>query len=196
MTSFNSHGGLKVLLLASLVALPAAAETIIEDFARDGLNLRWEIVNDSVMGGISDSDLTRVDDGVVRFSGRLSLENNGGFASVRASGRFPDLSTKAAIVIRAKGDGRSYQLRLRTATGWRVPDYSMTFQTRLGEWQTHILPLDDFVAGWRGRTLRDAPPLDPARIRSVGILLGDSKPGGFSLEIDWIKARESNGPKI
>ena len=165
-----------------------AAEVVVEDFKEGEVSLSWQIVNDSVMGGVSNSSLDRIDDTVVRFSGRLSLENNGGFASARASGRFPDLAGANAFVSRTKGDGRSYQLRLRMSDGWRVPDYSATFQTKLGQWQTHVLPIKDFVAGWRGRAVRDAPPLDPARVRSVGVLLGDNNPGGFSLDIDWIKA--------
>lgn len=169
---------------------------MIEDFQRGAVDLSWQIVNDSVMGGISNSSLDRIDDETVRFSGKLSLENNGGFASVRASGRIPDISSANAIVIRTKGDGRAYQLRLRMSNGWRAPDYSATFTTKLGQWQTHVIPLSDFVAGWRGRTIRDAPALDTAQIRSIGILLGDKNPGGFSLDIDWIKAMESSGGKI
>jgi len=166
----------------------AQAEVIIEDFAVEAVSLNWQLVNDSVMGGVSTSGLNRVSDEVVRFSGRLSMDNNGGFASARASGQMQGLKEINAISIRAKGDGRTYQLRLRTSSGWRTPDYSAEFTTELGQWQTHILPLGDFVAGWRGRTIRDAPPVDPTKIQSIGILLGDKNPGAFSLDIDWIKA--------
>lgn len=184
------------VVLFGLTTALVTRGVMIEDFARGAVNLRWQIVNDSVMGGISNSSLDRVDDETVRFSGKLSLENNGGFASVRASGGMPDIAKASAIVIRTKGDGRSYQLRLRMSNGWRAPDYSATFSTKLGQWQTHVIPLRDFVAGWRGRTLRDAPALDPAQVRSIGILLGDKTPGGFALDIDWIKAMESGGQEI
>ena len=107
---------------------------------------------------------------------------------MRATGRLPDLTGVQALVVRVKGDGRTYQLRLRTATGWRTPDYSAAFPTQPDQWQTHMLPLTTFVAWWRGRTLRDAPPLDPTQIRSVGVLLGDKNPGAFAVELDWIKA--------
>ncbi|GAB5560532.1 MAG: CIA30 family protein [Synoicihabitans sp.] len=177
------------LLMGAVSTSSATAETIVvEDFREGAVDLRWQIVNDSVMGGISNSRLDRIDDEVVRFSGRLRLENNGGFASMRSAGNVPDMGDANAIMIRVKGDGRRYQLRLRTGEGWRTPDYSAEFATKLGEWQTVALPLDKFVAGWRGRTLRGAPPLDSTAIRSVGILLGDKQPGGFLLEIDWIKA--------
>ena len=165
-----------------------ASDIVIEEFAEGAMSLRWQIVNDDVMGGISRSNMDRVDAESVRFRGQLSLENNGGFASVRASGRMPDLAEARAIVVRTKGDGRTYQLRLRTASGWRAPDYSAEFKTQPGQWQVHVLPLRSFIAGWRGEPIRNAPPLNPAKILSVGILLGDNNPGGFSLEIDWIKA--------
>ena len=53
----------------------------------------WQIVNDSVMGGISRSTLQLHEDGYALFSGTVSLENNGGFASVRTRAQAPmDLS--------------------------------------------------------------------------------------------------------
>lgn len=170
------------------VAATSAAEVTIEDFSKDAMSLDWRIVNDSVMGGVSTSGLDRVSDDVMRFSGQLSLENNGGFASTRGHGRFPELAGVTGFMIRVKGDGRTYQLRLRNSNGWRAPDYSASFVTKPGQWQTHVLPLKTFVAGWRGRKVPDAPALEPARISSIGILLGDKKAGLFSLEIDWIKA--------
>lgn len=184
--------GVAVILTASTLV---KAEVLVEEFSRGGVSLNWQIVNDSVMGGISNSNMDWVSDEVVRFSGRLAMENNGGFASVRSSGRMPEMAEAKAMVIRVKGDGRTYQLRLRTSTGWRVPDYSAEFTTKLGQWQTLVLPLRDFEAGWRGRAIRDAPPVDPREIRSIGILLGDKKPGGFALEIDWIKASTAGKTK-
>ncbi|MGJ3241525.1 MAG: CIA30 family protein [Opitutales bacterium] len=48
--------------------------------------------------------------------------------------------------------------------------------------------LETFRAGWRGRDVPDAPTLQAGRIQPVGILLGDSQPGPFVLDIDWIRA--------
>jgi NADH dehydrogenase [ubiquinone] 1 alpha subcomplex assembly factor 1 len=173
-------------------ALPAVKATesgsVIANFGPRERGLDWQIVNDSVMGGVSTSRMENSAGGIARFTGRLSLENNGGFASFRSAGRLPDLTGHDAVVLRVKGDGRRYQFRIRTETGWRAPNYSAEFQTENGKWREYRLPFADFVAGWRGRTLRDVPPIDLTRIRSIGILLGDKKPGSFALEIDWIKA--------
>ncbi len=42
----------------------------------------WRAINDGVMGGISAGRMVGIDYGL-SFEGELSLENNGGFASVR-----------------------------------------------------------------------------------------------------------------
>ena len=42
----------------------------------------WTIVNDTVMGGVSQATVTDHPQGGVVFSGTLSLANNGGFASL------------------------------------------------------------------------------------------------------------------
>ncbi len=112
--------GLPVVMLGSI---SSAAETVmLEDFRKGEVNLGWQIVNDTVMGGISSSRLDRVDDEIVRFSGQLRLENNGGFASMRSSSGVPNMAKANTIVIRVRGDGRRYQLRLRRGNGWRMPD--------------------------------------------------------------------------
>ena len=44
----------------------------------------WRIVNDGVMGGLSDSQIEwNEEKGTLSFSGNVSLENYGGFASTR-----------------------------------------------------------------------------------------------------------------
>ena len=74
----------------------------------------WMIVNDSVMGGISQSQFTLTENGAARFEGTLSLANNGGFASVRTYPIDYKLADYDGVKIRFKGDGRQYKLRLRT----------------------------------------------------------------------------------
>jgi NADH dehydrogenase [ubiquinone] 1 alpha subcomplex assembly factor 1 len=179
--------------LGLLAAENVPSTRLITNFQSAGSGLNWQTVNDTVMGGISTSRIEMTGRGVARFSGTLSLENNGGFASMRSSGNIPDLSGHDALVVRVKGDGRTYQLRVRMGRGWRVPDYSAQISTIKGVWQEHRLPLSEFVPGWRGRKLRGIPPIDPAKVQSIGILLGDKIPGEFELLIDWIKAA-SAGP--
>ncbi|NNF51916.1 MAG: CIA30 family protein [Gammaproteobacteria bacterium] len=144
---------------------------------------QWLSVNDTVMGGRSDSGLV-IRNGILHFSGNLSLENNGGFTSIRHD--LPiDLSARTGIRLRVKGDGRSYQLRLQTDSRYfgRPVAFSGTFKTVEGEWTEVEVAFDELQASFRGRQL-DEYSFDPAKIEVIGILLGDYNPGPFHLEID------------
>lgn len=148
---------------------------------------QWTAVNDTVMGGRSDSGVT-ARDGVLHFSGNLSLENNGGFTSIRHVLEV-DLSQSTGIRLLVKGDGRSYQLRLQTDSRYRgrPVSFSGTFETVEGEWVEVDVVFDQLQASFRGRQL-DSYRFDPAKIELVGVLLGDYNPGPFHLEIDRIFA--------
>lgn len=164
-------------------------KTII-DFA-DPEPTRWAIVNDGVMGGLSDSRLQLTGDGTALFSGVLSLENNGGFASTRALLDPMDLTGMAGLRVRVRGDGRSYELRLRTGGGFDGVAYRAEFGTTQDEWTEAFLPFSAFQPSFRGRVPRGAPALDLASIRQIGFLLGDGKEGPFQLEVAWIRVEGS-----
>ncbi|MGW8266326.1 MAG: CIA30 family protein [Longimicrobiales bacterium] len=154
--------------------------------------VRWSVVNDGVMGGRSRSEIALADEGTALFSGTVSLENNGGFASVRA--RFPsmDLSGFRGVLLRVRGDGRRYQLRLRTDGSFDGLAYRAEFETREGEWMEIFLPFDDFEPSFRGSVPRRAAPLDIGGIRQIGFLIGDKRAGLFNLQIAWVKAVEAS----
>ena len=152
---------------------------------------RWYPVNDGVMGGISRSDIRRTGRDTGVFEGVLSLENNGGFASVRVVVERRNLSIYSGLEVRVRGDGRTYQLRLRTTDSFDGIAYRADFETRDGEWTTTRIPFDQFLPGFRGRTLSDAAPLDTSRIQQLGFMLADKKPGPFSLEIDYVRVWKS-----
>ena len=160
---------------------------LITDF-KESDGVRWSIINDGVMGGRSTSNLDLPESGTVLFTGFLSLENNGGFASVRRSLPAMDLSAFQGMVLRVRGDGRVYQLRIRTDTSFDGVAYQREFETTPGEWSEVKLPFRDFQPTFRGRIPRGVGPLDPGRIRQMGFLIGDKKEGPFELEIAWIKA--------
>ena len=151
----------------------------------------WYAINDGVMGGVSQGDIRRTDHGTGLFEGVLSLENNGGFASVRVVVERRNLSIYSGLEVRVRGDGRTYQLRLRTTDSFDGIAYRADFETRDGEWTTTRIPFDQFLPGFRGRTLSDAAPLDTSRIQQLGFMLADKKPGPFSLEIDYVRVWKS-----
>lgn len=145
---------------------------------------QWRVINDGVMGGVSSSRIDPTADGM-RFSGTLSLENNGGFASMRTLVQ-KDVSGASAVRISVRGDGRRYQFRLRTSDRFDGAAWVAEFDTS-DEWQTITLPLSEFTAQFRGRRLSNMSDLDSSAIRQVGILLADKNPGSFHVEIRSIE---------
>jgi NADH dehydrogenase [ubiquinone] 1 alpha subcomplex assembly factor 1 len=144
----------------------------------------WRAINDGVMGGISTSAMTSFEEGL-RFSGDLSLENNGGFASTRRLVN-ADLSAADRVRLVVRGDGRQYQFRIRHDRSFDGIAWRVEFLTE-DEWQTLEIPLADFVPVFRGRTVRDAGPVVPPRITQIGFMLADKNPGPFRLEIHSIE---------
>lgn len=147
---------------------------------------RWIAVNDGVMGGRS-SGAPKIVDGKLEFSGELSLANNGGFSSVRSVGRDFDLSDAAAVVLRVRGDGRRYQLRLATEARHRgiIVSYGAAFDTSAGEWIEARVLVVSLRPTVRGTSLK-GPPLDRSQVREIGLLIADQREGAFKLAVDWI----------
>jgi monofunctional biosynthetic peptidoglycan transglycosylase len=188
---------LTLVLMVAVTALGAGGqetgeimdsnERVVVEFGGSGSE-SWRAINDGVMGGLSQSGLTVTDSGVGVFAGHVSLENNGGFASVRTSLGETDLSAFEGLAVRVKGEGKRYRLRLRTDNRFDGVAYQATFETTRDEWQVVEIPFDRFVPTYRGRTLRDQPPLDTATICQLGLMIADKQAGRFRLEIEWVRA--------
>ena len=161
-------------------------EVIMENFDSNNL-LNWNIVNDSVMGGRSQATLKLINNTYANFKGYLSLQNNGGFSSIRAYYP-PDLTNVKLIVLKVRGDGRKYNFRIRGNTeSWA--SYTHSFDTVEGEWNEIELKIDDFYPVYRGYTLKNMPQLSEVIIKEIGIMLSDKIEGSFSIDIDWIMAK-------
>jgi hypothetical protein len=165
----------------------SASDKTLFDFQSATNTAAWQVVNDDVMGGVSTSRF-ELTNGVAMFRGEVSLENNGGFASMRSLPARHDLTGCDSFVIRVRGDGRRYKFTVRTGSGFDTPLYQCAFATKHGEWEEPRLSFKDFVPTFRGRVLTDAPPLNPANVTSMGFLISDRQAGPFRLEINWIKA--------
>lgn len=116
-----------------------------------------------------------------------SLDNNGGFASVRSNPAKLRISEGDVIVARVRGDGRRYYLNLRVPTYRTAFSYRASFQTKAEKWQELRVPAKAFQATSFGRRIPNASPVDPDKVHSIGFLLADKIPGEFSLKVDWIK---------
>jgi hypothetical protein len=165
----------------------AGSDKVLLDFSSTTDSAAWQVVNDDVMGGISTSRFEQVG-GVAVFQGEISLENNGGFASVRSQPARHDLTGCDAFVVRVRGDGHRYKFTVRTDGGFDAPLYQCAFETKRGKWQEHRLPFQDFVPTFRGRVLTGIPPLEPSRVASVGFLISGKQAGRFRLEIAYVGA--------
>lgn len=144
----------------------------------------WKIENDVVMGGRSSSQLTRSEEGNGVFTGTVSLENNGGFASMQYHFGPKDISNYSKAVIRLKGDGKQYQFRIKADLDDKA-SYIFTFNTT-EEWQTIEIPLDQMTPTYRGNKL-DQPNFNAKKIQEIRFFIGNGKAENFRLEIDKVE---------
>ena len=105
---------MKSVLIFSLLSLftKSTMKTIYTFSSQTNIR-EWLIVNDGVMGGISKSSLVLTNAGHGRFSGHVSMANNGGFASIQLNKTIKLAEEKKFIVLRIKGDGKRYEFRLK-----------------------------------------------------------------------------------
>ncbi|MDB4753863.1 CIA30 family protein [Akkermansiaceae bacterium] len=175
-------------LPVSGLTLGPAVNSVAEFDKAESDSLSWRVVDDGVMGGLSKGNFGVSDGGILTFKGTLSLENNGGFSSIRTEKVKMDLSGADGLLVRVRGDGRTYQMRFGTDARFRGMEISFMaeFKTSKGEWLEVKIPYDQFKGSFRGMKLKDEV-FDPSKISRVGLLLADKKPGEFELNVDWIR---------
>ena len=181
---------LTLVIASSGLAGADEPDAVLVDLADADAVATWTTVNDPVMGGRSTSTVT-YGDGGLEFSGDVSLENNGGFASAR-SPQNPDIGRKAAgatsLRVRALGDGKTYLLKVGSAgQPW---SYIQRFPTEAGVQRSYELPVADFEpVGMRLDPAPDAPQtLDPSSINQVSVYILDKQQGPFAITVSGIDA--------
>ena len=159
---------------------------LIFDFnLKSDLN-NWKIVNDAVMGGKSQSKFYLNSDGFGTFEGSVSLENNGGFCSVKYVCEIIDLTDAKHISIRLKGDGKQYQFRVKPHQT-DSHSYVFPFQTTT-DWQTIEIPISELYPAFRGQKL-DLPNYDGSNLEEIAFLIGNKQEEPFQLLIDSIEVK-------
>lgn len=176
------------MLCFSLYAETTSPMIILRNFNEPSREAPWYAQNDDVMGGVSEGQAD-IKEGQLHFAGKLSMENNGGFAQIYSRVEQSDFSEYSGICLRVKGDGREYQFRLATNARFRGSRiaYRASFTTTAGEWTEISIPFSSFVPSWRGNIL-SGPPLDLTSVQQIAFLLADGNPGEFSLVVDYIAA--------
>lgn len=145
----------------------------------------WTVVNDGVMGGRS-AGFVEVKDGTLRFTGTL-VTQGGGFTLTRAQ-RQANLTGTQALELRVRGSGRRFQVEL--SDGAR--EFGRNVSRRASfepsdEWTVVRVLYTALRSTIFGREV-NAPPIDLARIQSVGLYMADKQDGAFWLEVDYISA--------
>ena len=177
----NNHKITLLILLGLTVTMPTLATSNHDIvFNQQEMNY-WRSLNDGVMGGISKGRLI-FDNNQAIFSGFVSTEYNGGFSSVvRNSVTIPS-STKH-VILDLKGDGKEYQFRfIQYIRGYRVA-YKKAFSTIADQQQTIVLPLTEFIASYRGRTIANAPELQPENVSEISYMASFKQPTQFELSL-------------
>jgi len=178
--------GCMVLLMGSFVMAEDTPKVLFNFTGTDAAK-EWQTVNDGVMGGVSEGKFKLTEQKTMEFFGTLSLENNGGFASVRTKGKKLELEKGDTLVAKVRGDGREYSLNLYLNKPLIAFSYRATVQTKKDEWIEIKVPLDKFEATSFGRPVKDAGAVKPEEINALGFMLGDKKAGPFKMEVEWVK---------
>ena len=177
------------LLMAGSILMAADEDRVLFEFGDLEVAQRWQTVNDGVMGGVSEGQF-KISNQTMEFFGTLSLENNGGFTSVRSRPAKLGLEKGDTLLARVRGDGREYTLNLYVPRPRTAFSYRWIFKTQKNEWVEMRAPLDKFVATSFGRAVPNEP-LNPADVNAIGFLLSDKQAGPFKLEVEWIKVTKS-----
>jgi NADH dehydrogenase [ubiquinone] 1 alpha subcomplex assembly factor 1 len=179
------------LLLSGAFLMADDKPHVLFEFAGANAAKEWQTVNDGVMGGVSEGKFKIADKKTLEFCGTLSLENNGGFASVRSKAKKLGLEKGNTLVAKVRGDGREYTLNLYLDKPLVAFSYRATLKTKKDEWIEVKVPLDKFEATSFGRVVKDAGAVKPEEVNALGFLLGDKKAGAFKLEIESIKVERA-----
>lgn len=171
------------------------------DFSRSSeRSAAWGTLDDVVMGGVSQSGLSLIGQEQAVFSGEVSTENSGGFASVRTKNFEPPFNFLGweGMRLRVRGDGQRYKFILRNSQKWDSPAYIYSFDTQPDTWLSVDVPFSDMVPTFRAKSMPNTPALDPAQIHSFQMMLSKFeydrqlnpcfRPGPFSLELSSISA--------
>ena len=189
MPWFRSLFGAALLAGACTAPPGSTADPLLLDFGKGGVE-SWRALNDGVMGGrsIGVVDYSRK---TLTWAGTVSLENNGGFSSVRSEWGDRDLSGFTSVTFRCRtttGEADDFTLTMETAQQWWLPYWKANF-TAKPKWEEVTLDFSELKKSsamtgdlpklWAWGALDD--------IQRIGLMKYDGTAGEFGLEVDWIR---------
>jgi len=157
------------------------------DFGKEKDGHTWQIINDNVMGGMSNSKISFTENSML-FEGVISLQNNGGFASVRSPIRNMDLSKYTKVKMRYKSSIRNFDLIFSNDLKYYNPKYKLGFSPKTENWETKEFLLKDAIETRMGQpTGASISDQNLKNIIRFGFILSDKREGSFVLEIDYLE---------
>ena len=105
------------------------------------------------------------------------------------------LKSGDTIVLEVRGDGRKYTFNAYVPRRRMAFSFRKEFQTVKDQWMEVEIPIDSLVATSFGRIVRGLE-INPEEVNSIGILLGDKKPGPFQLSIRSIDVQSKTGQEF
>ena len=152
----------------------------------------WFILNDNVMGGVSEGDVSTQDDTIL-FKGNILDENNGGFASIRKriSPVLSGVGYAGMYLDVCCNDVSGHSMYFMVKDDKCVQSDGVNYRAKIdsfvvgGEKTRVHIPFANFKAERRGRLIPDFPTLDVTAIEEISLMIG--KPiGAFSISIHQI----------
>ena len=169
-----------------MILFTSVTSKVIFNFNKKSDLQDWIIVDDVVMGGESSGSFKLNPDGFGVFEGSISLDNNGGFSSLRYRSKKILIKEYTKVIIKLRGDGKKYQFRIKSNSG-DYYSYISSFLTS-GEWQEVEIPLKDMYPSFRGRRL-DQANFSNDYFEEIAFLIGNKKKEKFKLLIKKIELK-------
>lgn len=179
-----------ILFIFSTFTIYAADFKIDFGKGKDKTN-DWVMISDNIMGGITKSTL-EYQENTLNLSGNISLDNFGGFSSVKTRFNNVDLSAYKGIRIRHKSSNQTFAFTLEDTKNWTLPNYKGDFfNKKQDEWEISTIYFKDFKQYQIGEPTGEKLNLERLKnIVRMGVITTDKREGPFSLEIDYIEFLE------
>jgi hypothetical protein len=177
-----------IYFLLALISLQSFGQSSIIDFGNSaGKNQEWILLSDNIMGGVTKSKIEYTTNSVL-LSGNISLDNYGGFSSIKTKYKSVDLSKYNGIKIKFKSTNQKFAFTLEDNQDWTQPNYKREFSSKKDDtWEEVIIYFKDFqeiVIGEPTGNMMKSKSLK--NIVRMGIMTYEKKEGPFSLEVDYV----------
>jgi hypothetical protein len=173
-----------VFLISSLFIVSEVPTKYDFGKAKDCQN--WRIMNDGVMGGLSDCTITW-NPKSLEFNGNISTANNSGFSSFRSPFSNYDLSKYEGIKIKYKSNGLPTSIVLETSKRWWEPYYLFALPSS-EDWTVMKVKFEDFpMIRMTSKTKNTLSNNDLNDIVRIGFMNLAKEEGAFGFEVDFME---------